>query len=164
MKRLIPVALVSMAAIAAIVVTGCGSSGTKAATASASPASSSSSSTTVIKTRTSSHGKYLVDGQGRALYMFEADKHNMSNCPSNCLAIWPGFSAKGMPSVSGGVNAAKLGTAKAADGTTLVTYNGWPLYYYAGDQKPGDTAGQGLNDFGAKWYVVNPSGNKIDDD
>jgi predicted lipoprotein with Yx(FWY)xxD motif len=159
MKRLLPVGLVAVAAVVAVAVAGCGSSNTKAATA-APP----SSAGPVIKTRTTSIGKFLVDGQGRTLYMFEADKRNMSNCPSGCLAIWPGLAEKGKPSVSGGVNAAKLGTAKAADGTTLVTYNGWPLYHYAADQKPGDTMGQGLNQFGAKWYVVSPSGRKIDDD
>jgi predicted lipoprotein with Yx(FWY)xxD motif len=164
MKRLIPVALVSMAAIAAIVVTGCGSSSTKAATAASPSASSSSASGTVIKTRTSSIGKFLVDGQGRTLYMFEADKPDMSNCSGGCSSIWPALTAKGKPSVSGGVNAAKLGTAKSSNGAMQVTYNGWPLYYYAGDQKPGDTAGQGLDDFGAKWYVVSPKGSKIDDD
>ena len=45
-----------------------------------------------------------------------------------------------------------------------MTYAGHPLYYYAADGKPGDTAGQGLNQFGAKWYVLAPSGNKIDED
>jgi predicted lipoprotein with Yx(FWY)xxD motif len=43
-----------------------------------------------------------------------------------------------------------------------VTYNGHPLYYYAGDQKPGDIKGQGLNQFGAAWYVLGANGNKID--
>src|SRR5690349_3399470 len=164
MKRLLPVALVAVAAVVAIMATGCGSS--KSATAASSSASSSSSSGSgpAIKTRTTSLGTFLVDGQGRTLYMFEADKKNMSNCPSSCLSIWPGMTEKGMPTVSGGVDAAKLGTAKAADGSTLVTYNGWPLYNYVGDQKPGDTNGQGLNQFGAKWYVVSPKGSKIYND
>ena len=162
MKRLLPAALVAVAAVVAIMVTGCGStSSTKPATATP---SSTSGSGPVIKTRTTSLGTFLVDGQGRSLYLFEADKPNVSNCPSGCLSIWPGFSAKVKPSAGGGVSAAKLGTAKAADGTTLVTYNGHPLYYYVADQKPGDTTGQGLDQFGAKWYVVKPSGSKIDKD
>ncbi len=163
MKRLIPVALVAVAAVVAIVVTGCGSSAPKAATA-ASPAAAPSGGGATINTRTAPIGKFLVDGKGRTLYLFEADKPNMSNCPSACLSIWPGFTAKGKASVGAGVDAAKVGTTKAADGTTLVTYNGHPLYYYAGDQKPGDTTGQDLDQFGAKWYVVSPSGSKVGDD
>lgn len=164
MKRLLPAALVAVAAVVAIMVTGCGSSTSSPKSATAAASSSSSGSGPVIKTRTTSLGTFLVDGQGRSLYLFEADKRNTSNCPSGCLSIWPAFSEKGKPSVSGGVSAAKLGSAKAADGSTLVTYNGHPLYYYAGDQNPGDTAGEGMNQFGAKWYVVKPSGSNIDKD
>jgi predicted lipoprotein with Yx(FWY)xxD motif len=64
--------------------------------------------------------------------------------------------------VSGGAVAGKLGVTKLAGGKSIVTYNGHPLYYYVGDKKPGDTTGQGLNQFGAGWYVVNPAGDKID--
>jgi predicted lipoprotein with Yx(FWY)xxD motif len=50
---------------------------------------------------------------------------------------------------------------KRSDGTTQVTYNGHPLYYYHGDTKSGDTKGEGLTAFGSGWYIVSPSGNKI---
>jgi predicted lipoprotein with Yx(FWY)xxD motif len=62
------------------------------------------------------------------------------------------------------VTAALLGTSVRGDGATQVTYRSHPLYYYAGDDRPGDAAGQGLNQFGAKWYVLAPGGNKIDTD
>jgi predicted lipoprotein with Yx(FWY)xxD motif len=62
------------------------------------------------------------------------------------------------------VSAARLHTAKRRDGTLGVTYAGHPLYLYAGDTKPGDVKGQGLHQFGAKWYVLGPSGRKVDDD
>ena len=52
-------------------------------------------------------------------------------------------------------------TARAGDGGTQVTYHGHPLYYYVGDSEPGDTNGQGLDQFGAKWYVVGAGGDKI---
>jgi predicted lipoprotein with Yx(FWY)xxD motif len=54
-------------------------------------------------------------------------------------------------------------TTKRTDGTTEVTYHGHPLYYYAGDAQPGDTKGQALDQFGAEWYVLAPSGSKIDE-
>ena len=66
------------------------------------------------------------------------------------------------PNATGGALAAKIGTIPASGGNGVVTYNGHPLYYYVGDQKPGDTKGQGLNQFGAGWYVLAPTGNKID--
>jgi predicted lipoprotein with Yx(FWY)xxD motif len=62
------------------------------------------------------------------------------------------------------VTGALLGTSVRGAGGTQVTYHGHPLYYYAGDSRPGDAAGQGLDQFGAKWYVLAPSGNKIDTD
>jgi predicted lipoprotein with Yx(FWY)xxD motif len=56
------------------------------------------------------------------------------------------------------------GTTKRHDGKTEVTYNGHPLYYYAGDSKPGAITGQGVKQFGAKWYVLGRNGKKIDTD
>ena len=55
-------------------------------------------------------------------------------------------------------------SALGRGGTRQVTYGHHPLYYYVGDRKAGDTHGQGLNQFGAKWYVLSPTGSKIDDD
>jgi predicted lipoprotein with Yx(FWY)xxD motif len=62
------------------------------------------------------------------------------------------------------VSGALLGSSPRDDGATQVTYHSHPLYYYAGDSRPGDAVGQGLNQFGAKWYVVAASGDKIDID
>jgi hypothetical protein len=65
---------------------------------------------------------------------------------------------------SGDVRAALLGTTTRADGTQQVTYNGHPLYYFMNDKAPGDARGQGINRFGGGWYVVDPTGDKIDSD
>ncbi len=62
------------------------------------------------------------------------------------------------------MTASALGTTQRKDGVTEVTYHGHPLYYYAGDGKPGQTTGQDLNQFGAKWYVVSRAGDKVDHD
>jgi predicted lipoprotein with Yx(FWY)xxD motif len=70
----------------------------------------------------------------------------------------------GSPKAAGAVKQALLGTTKRKDGTTEVTYAGHPLYLYAGDAAPGQTTGEGLNQFGAKWYVVKADGKKIDKD
>ena len=53
-------------------------------------------------------------------------------------------------------------SSKRSDGSTQITYAGHPVYAYAGDAKPGDVMGQDVDQFGAKWYVLAPSGHKID--
>jgi len=65
--------------------------------------------------------------------------------------------------VTDGLDAGKVGTTRRRDGSMQVTYNGHPLYYYVGDRNAGDTSGQGLDQFGAEWYVLAPSGNQIGD-
>ncbi len=56
-----------------------------------------------------------------------------------------------------------IGNIQREDGTTQVTYNGWPLYYYAKDQASGDTTGHDIKDFGAEWYLLTPEGEKAED-
>ena len=79
-----------------------------------------------------------------------------------CAAVWPPVTVTGAPRAGDGLVANKLGTTKRADGKTEVTYNGHPLYYYVADTAPGQTLGQGLNQFGAGWDVLSPSGDKIE--
>ena len=106
-------------------------------------------------------GKVLVDGNGRTLYLFEADKGTMSKCDGACASAWPPLTTSGKPTAGAGVVAAKLGTAKRADGTTGVTYDGHPLYTYAGDGAPGQTTGEGLTDYGAPWYALSAAGKSV---
>jgi predicted lipoprotein with Yx(FWY)xxD motif len=100
-------------------------------------------------------GTVLVDGGGRTLYEFEKDKGPASRCSGACASVWPPLTGK--PDAGGGVAAAKLGTTAGGG----VTYAGHPLYTYAGDGKPGDVKGQDLDQFGAEWYVLAPSGRVI---
>jgi hypothetical protein len=67
----------------------------------------------------------------------------------------------GSPVASHGVKTAKLGTITRSDGSKQVTYNGHPLYYFAGDPSAGKTTGQGNGSFGAKWWLVSPGGAAI---
>ena len=62
----------------------------------------------------------------------------------------------------GGASSGDIGTITRTDGTKQVTYKGHPLYYYVKDKDHGDAYGQGVKSFGAAWYVLGPSGNKID--
>jgi predicted lipoprotein with Yx(FWY)xxD motif len=135
-------------------------------TPTASPSASSSVAATTIDLQSVSGipGKFLASGQGRALYLFEADKGSTSTCTGACAAAWPPVTASAMPMAGGGVSQSLLGTAKRVDGTEQVTYNGHPLYYFAADTGSGMAKGQGSKAFGAGWYVLNAKGSKIDND
>jgi predicted lipoprotein with Yx(FWY)xxD motif len=138
---------------------GAGSAGTNAA--SVQPAKAASGGATTINTTTGSAGKFLVGAGGRAIYLWDADKSSMSTCTGACAQAWPPVLTKGTPKGTGGVKASELGTSKRSDGTTQVTYNGHPLYYYVGDTTAGSTTGQGSTSFGAPWWLVNTAGTAI---
>jgi predicted lipoprotein with Yx(FWY)xxD motif len=161
----------SVAGLAALVLlaaacTGGGASSAGAGSSGAGPMpASGSSAAAVVDLRGSKLGQILVDGQGRTLYLFEADKAGKSACDGACAGAWPPYLSSGAPQAGSGVTGGSLGSSRRGDGGgTQVTYHGHPLYYYAGDGRPGDTTGQGLNQFGAKWYVLAASGDKIDND
>ena len=115
-----------------------------------------------VKTSSSSFGRVLVDGSGRTLYLFEKDRHGRSACAGICATYWPPLIVRGTPKAGAGVKAASLKTTKRSDGGRQLTYAGHPLYRFSGDQAPGQATGQGMNAFGAEWYVVSPSGSKIE--
>src|SRR6266700_1956842 len=87
-----------------------------------------------------------------------------ASCTGACAAAWPPVTVTGTPQAGTGVNQAKLGTVKRADGTEQLTYNHHPLYLFAGDASTGVAHGQGSKEFGASWYVLSASGAKIDND
>ena len=164
-------AVAGMAAVA-LAATGCGGTSGGEGTAgyggepragygAPSPAAGGSAAASVALAD-SNLGKILVDGKGRTLYLFQADKEATSTCDGACASAWPPLTTAGRPIAAPGVSASKLGTTERSDGTTAVTYNGHPLYTYAGDTTPGQTTGQGSNGFGAAWYALSAAGNGIE--
>jgi predicted lipoprotein with Yx(FWY)xxD motif len=115
----------------------------------------------VITTKTSSGGSFLTNSAGRAVYLFLADSAGKSTCSGACAAAWPPVVATGQPTVAGDAQSSDLGTITRSDGTKQVTYDGHPLYYFVGDTGPGTDKGQGVDGFGAKWWLVAPSGSSI---
>lgn len=103
-------------------------------------------------------GKALADANGRIVYLFAGDKANVSRVSAAGRAVWPPFTSTTLPAATGGAYAAQIGTIA---GSKQITYNGHPLYYYVGDHHAGQAAGQGLNEFGARWYVVSGAGAAI---
>jgi predicted lipoprotein with Yx(FWY)xxD motif len=123
--------------------------------------SKSSAKGSTLKLASSKLGQILVDGKGRTLYLFEADKNGQSACSGACAATWPPLTASS-PSAGSGLDNAALSTTKRTDGTQQVTYHGHPLYYYAGDgTSPGSTRGENLNTFGGVWYAVDGTGKAV---
>ena len=171
MRRLLVIAAASAAIV--LVAAGCGKS-SSSKTASSSPPATSPPTTAAPATtaaggmtvaiKSSGLGRILVDAKGRTLYLFEKDKGTTSSCYGACASGWPPYTTTGAPQAGSGAAASLLGTTTRTDGTTQVTYKGHPLYYFVGDTKPGEVTGEGVNAFGAKWYVLAPSGNKIDKD
>jgi predicted lipoprotein with Yx(FWY)xxD motif len=106
-------------------------------------------------------GRILVDSKGITLYDFVTDKGGVSGCYGACAALWPPLITKGKPHAGHGVRASLLGTTKRKDGKLEVTYNHHPLYYFVTDRKPGQTTGQGVNQFGGPWWVLSPAGREI---
>jgi predicted lipoprotein with Yx(FWY)xxD motif len=107
-------------------------------------------------------GQILVDGNGRALYLFEADRGTSSSCYDACAGVWPPLTTSGTPVAGAGVTQSLLTTTTRNDGSAEVVYNGHPLYYFISDKQAGDTTGQGLSSFGADWYVLSAAGTKVD--
>jgi len=157
-----PLTLLASAAViplTALALASCGGGGNDA-TAASSPPKTASGKPATLGVESTSLGKILDDSQGRTLYLFQGDTGTKSNCSGACATNWPPLtSAK--PTVGKGASASMIGTTKRSDGKTQVTYNGHPLYTFAGDSSPGDTSGQGVNAFGGLWYAVSPAGQQV---
>ena len=158
-----PFLLAALAVVSALVLAACGSSGSSStsSTTTTTAATSSPRPASVVATKTSPLGTFLVDAKGRALYLWDADHGANSACSGPCAQAWPPLTTTTTPKASGAVKASLLGTTKRADGSREVTYDGHPLYYYEGDTMPGQTTGQGSDSFGSPWWVVSPAGTAI---
>jgi predicted lipoprotein with Yx(FWY)xxD motif len=170
-----PLALGAAAALIALLA-GCGSSSnSSSSTAASTPATTQSTAASTSTAAASTPGVAVVSKHGKlgtilaagpkklTVYMFEADKGTTSSCTGACAKVWPPVTTSGAPTAAGGAVAADLGTTKRSDGTEQVTYKGHPLYFYDDDKDSGDAYGQGSKAFGAGWYVLKPSGEKLDE-
>jgi predicted lipoprotein with Yx(FWY)xxD motif len=178
-------ALALLAAIAALVVAGCGGgSGSTSSEASSETSSGKSAeagakeaaskpvtappnaeegTTFVSLGNVAGLGLVLVDSKGMTLYDFHKDKGTTSTCYGECATAWPPLLTEGAPQPSNGASAAKLGTIERKDGSMQVTYDGHPLYGFIGDKKPGEANGNDTTAFGAQWYALEGSGEEPED-
>jgi predicted lipoprotein with Yx(FWY)xxD motif len=159
------------AAAGALLLAGCGGddddSGDEAAapaaaapTTTAKSAKSGGGAGTTIKTSDSQYGQVLFDSDERAIYYFDKESGSKSECYGACAEAWPPVLTKGDPQAGSGVQAGLLGTTQRDDGTTQVTYDGRPLYYYVDDPQ-GEVLCHNVNEFGGLWLAVQGNGQAV---
>lgn len=154
-------ALLAVALLVAACSSSGGNSGSNPTTTQATQGSAAqASSATTIGVS----GGHLVDGSGRTVYLWVADKNGSSNCTGACASVWPPVPGPGTPSATAHLTGGQLATVTRSDGHPQLTYAGHPLYYYAADKGAGQTAGQGSDGFGAKWWEVDAAGRAITTD
>lgn len=145
-------------AVPLVLLAACGSSSSGGGSNSPAPGSSSGSgSSSGLKTAKTSIGTVLTSTNGVTLYWFSLDTPAKSKCSGACASAWPPVA--GPVSAAAGVSLpGKLGTITRSDGSTQETYNGHPLYTFAGDSGPAKTGGNGISAFGGTWHAVTTSG------
>jgi predicted lipoprotein with Yx(FWY)xxD motif len=159
--------LVALAGVSGPFLVGCANSGTSAGHREASVVHTSQASVlstspgASVKVMQTQYGKVLVDGNGRALYLFTRDRTASSRCYGACAGAWPPFLIAGKLAAGAGAQANLLGTTTRGGGFTQVTYAGHPLYYYVGDRHPGEVLCQGVEQFGGTWDVVTRRGSAV---
>jgi len=151
--------VIEFAVAAVALIAACGGSGSPTSSASTSP---SPTGEKIAVATNAKLGSFLVDESGMTVYLFVADTGTASTCYSTCAIIWPPVLTTGAPQAGTGVQASLLGTTTRTDGKVEVTYGGHPLYYFMQDKAAGDVKGQGINGFGALWWVLSPSGAAIE--
>lgn len=150
---------------AAVALSACGSSSHTTLQTSGTGTTPSGSSSTVSLSTAPVPGldAVLVNSQGKTLYTFAPDQAKKVTCTASCAKVWPPvrIPAGQKASASGGVKASLLSSVPDPSGGRVVTYNGWPLYTYKGDQAAGADGGQGLNVNGGVWWMIGPAGTPI---
>ena len=150
----VPVAALALGAAA------CGSAAASNGAATATHPATAAAGIT-LQTHGGASGPYLTDAAGRSVYLWHADSGMSSSCSGACATAWPPVTTTATVHAGSGVQASDIGTITRSDGSKQVTYNGHPLYAFAGDRQVGQTNGQGSTAFGAPWWLVSPAGKAI---
>ena len=124
--------------------------------------SQTGSGLTMIEAR--NPGSYIADAEGNTLYTLVDADGKVLPCEADCLAAWPPFTGEASISEASVLDPSLVGTTDAADGSTQVTYNDYPLYTFVQDEQPGALAGQGLEGFSGFWYIIGDNGEPLESD
>jgi predicted lipoprotein with Yx(FWY)xxD motif len=149
----------------AVLVGACGSSShtTAPPSGTGTAPSGSSSAVTLSTSPVAGLNAVLVNSRGKTLYTFAPDMGKKVTCTGSCARVWPPVKipASQKASATAGVKASLVSSVPDPSGGRVVTYNGWPLYTFKGDQAAGVAKGQGLNVNGGVWWMIGPSGTPI---
>jgi predicted lipoprotein with Yx(FWY)xxD motif len=115
---------------------------------------------TTVTLADSAFGRMLFDSKKQAIYIFERDGKDKSNCYGDCAAAWPPVFTEGKPRAGKGVKGSLLGTTKRRDGKLQVTYADKPLYFYA-HEGPGEVKCHNVNLNGGFWWAVGADGERL---
>jgi predicted lipoprotein with Yx(FWY)xxD motif len=129
--------------------------------ATGSVARSAAHTNATVSLRKTTLGLILVNSKGHTLYLFAKDKKGKSACSGSCTRFWPPLLSQSKPTAGSGVRPSLLGTTTRRNGSRQVTYNKHPLYTFVLDKRAGQTKGEGLFEFGAKWYAVSGLGRAV---
>jgi len=135
-----------------------GAGSTSASASASAPSSETAGSAYEVKVAHTTAGDALVGEDGKTLYWFTKDTNGTIACAdTSCTGTWPPFTldAGETTKAGGGVTASWLATVKRPDGSTQVTYNGHPLYYFVSDKAAGDALGQGKSGL---WFIATANG------
>ena len=122
--------------------------------------------TALATAQSDEYGTYLTDAEGRPVYLFTADQQGTGdqapviNCGEECLEAWPLVEARGEVEAKEKAKADLIGTMQH-NAQSVVTYDGWPLYYFVRDEGAEAPQGNDIESFGGEWYLVTPEGNKV---
>ncbi|TML24730.1 MAG: hypothetical protein E6G32_03005 [Actinobacteria bacterium] len=129
--------------------------------AAGSVAQSATGTSATVALRKTKLGMILVNSRGHTLYLFAKDRNGKSACSGSCAKFWPPSLRSGRPTAGSGVKASMLGTTKRSNGSLQLTYNKHPLYTFTLDKQAGQTKGEGMLAFGARWYAVSAKGTAV---
>jgi len=149
---------------------GCGDDGGSDTTRNAPSQSATESATTTadraarrgtrVILANSDYGRMLFNSNRQAIYIFQRDRRNKSNCNGECARAWPPVFTKGRPRAGRGVKTSLLGTIRRRGGRLQVTYDGKPLYYYV-NEGPGEVKCHNVNLNGGLWWAVGADGKRL---
>jgi predicted lipoprotein with Yx(FWY)xxD motif len=149
----------------ALTVSACASSGSSSSAAANTPAAAASSTgsasaaaaggSSAVKAASINGTQVLVNSSGMTLYWFVPDTSTTSKCTGSCATFWP--PVKGPVTAGSGVTGT-LSTITRSDGSKQASYDGHPLYTFAGDKSAGQATGNGVNESGGVWWEMETSG------
>jgi predicted lipoprotein with Yx(FWY)xxD motif len=142
------------AAAAAAALVACSSAGASPSPSSSGGSSGAAAAAGTVKTATIAGATVLTNSKGFTLYSFAPDTSTTSKCDGTCAQNWPPVTG---PVTAAGVTGT-FGTIKRSDGSVQATFDGHPLYTFAGDTAPGQNKGNGLNAAGGLWHEITTSG------